>query len=248
MTATLIGYRRSIQDVQGVKSPEFTKSWAPISHGLLLEMLHDRLAAHNMIVDEATNEFALAKKDKQMFAVFNLRSDARKDFALSLGVRNSIDKSLAAGICCGSRVMVCSNLSFSSEIVFTHRHNANIVDAMPGIIDQALSKFNDDGKAQEALFERMKKVEIPLEMAIDAIVDMGEKHKYLPMPQLHRVIKEYMNPRFTEFAQAGRTAWTLLNACTTFCQHDRGEIDPGKAQANLLGISKHIVDRFALAN
>jgi hypothetical protein len=240
------GYKCTLTAVREVQAPDFTKSWAPIAHGDLIDMVKDRMKKLKYTIGK--QEYALAKDGAQCFATFDLESEERKDFTLALGLRNSIDKSLSAGICCGSRVFVCDNLAFSSDIVFKHRHNANIIDVMPSIIDSALNKFSDDGKSQEKMFDKLKKIEVPIELAIDLIVEMGQEHKFLPMPQLHRVIKEFVSPRFPEFAKLDRSAWTLLNACTTFCKHDRRDIDPMKAQDNLLGIHKVITDKFALVN
>lgn len=240
------GYKCSLADVRAIKSPKFTDSWAPISHGNLIDMVKERMKNLKITI-EGKGEFALAKDGAQMFATFDLRSEERKDFTLALGLRNSINKSLAAGICCGSKVFVCDNLAFSSDIVFGHRHNANIIEALPAIIDSALNKFTDDGKIQEKLFDKMKKIEVPIEVAMSVIEDLSDRKAVQKLNRFD-ILKEFMTPRFEEFKKLDRSAWTLMNAFTTYCRHDRRDIDPLKAQDNLLDIHKVITDKFALAN
>jgi hypothetical protein len=244
-TARLISrYKTTRQNIDAVATPAATTTWQPVGHGQLIDMIMDKMKARNIIVD-GEPAYALAKNGNQMFSTLKLKSEARADFSLAMGIRNSIDKTLAAGICCGSSVFVCENLSFSSELVFTERHTGHIFENLPQIIEKALDKFMVLGNEQELLYERMKKIEIPLETGISLIRSMGEEHKVLPSNQLYRVMSEYASPRFPEFR--GYNAWTLLNACTTFCRHDRRSIDPIKEQDNLLGITRIINQHCGLS-
>jgi hypothetical protein len=236
-------YKCNLDTVREVQSPEFTDSWHPISHGSLVDILMGSLDAGGYKVEK--EDYALSKDRNQMFATYDLKRQDNGDFALALGLRNSIDKTLSAGLCCGSRVFVCDNLAFSSDIVFTQRHTAEILEKMPLIVQNALGRFSTDSQKQETLFNRMKKVEIPITDAIDTIVEMGEKHKILPVTKSHVVIKEFVNPRFAEFR--GQTVWSLLNACTTFCRHDRRDVEPRRNQESLLGIHRVITEKFQLA-
>ncbi len=51
-----------------------------------------------------------------------LQAEIAPGVALAVGCRNSVDKSLPIGFCCGQRVFVCDSLAFSSDVVITRKH------------------------------------------------------------------------------------------------------------------------------
>jgi hypothetical protein len=55
--------------------------------------------------------------------VGTLRTPLSDGVNLAVGLRSSIDKSIALQWCCGSRVFVCDNLAFSAETQITRKHN-----------------------------------------------------------------------------------------------------------------------------
>jgi hypothetical protein len=64
-----------------------------------------------------------------------------KEFALAVGIRGSYDQSLPRGLAVGSRVFVCDNLAFSSDIVLTTRQTTYINDRMPFMLREAISEI-----------------------------------------------------------------------------------------------------------
>jgi hypothetical protein len=238
------GYRATREQINAVNTPPATATWLPVGHGNLLDILVEKMKSRNIVID-GDPSYALTKDGNQMFGTFKLKSEARADFALAMGVRNSINKTLSAGICCGTSVFACDNLAFTSDIVFFERHTPGILGALPQTIDRALDKFLVLGNEQEILYNRMKKIEVPLPVAIKLIRKMGEEEKILPQQQLYRVIDEFATPRFAEFKEYN--AYNLMNACTTFCRHDRREVNPLKEQSNLMGITRVIAAHCGLS-
>jgi hypothetical protein len=238
-------YKTTLADVRTVKAPHYTETWYPIAHSKLIDMVVGRLKKNNMYV-AGEGEFSLNREKTKMFGVFNLKSEKDAEFTLAMGIRNSIDKSLPAGICCGSRVFVCDNLSFSSDIVIARRHTPSIMDVLPGLIDDAIIRFSEKGEQQSDVFNRMKLIEVPIPTAMKVIQKLSDE-KFIQSPSRFDVLKEFEHSdRFPEFRKDGHSVWTLLNACTTYCRHDRMDINPQKAQENLLGIQTVIESSFGL--
>src|SRR5436190_1504327 len=111
-------YRVTKEEFYSVPEPEFTPTWAPISHGKLAELVVSSLDSYALPVWKS--EYGLSEDRQQGFAVFDIRLPHglyQRDFTMSVGIRNSIDKTLAASICLGQRVFVCDNLCFSGEVI-----------------------------------------------------------------------------------------------------------------------------------
>ncbi len=70
-------------------------------------------------------EYVLAAEGKKMFAVYDLNNGS-SELCWSVGIRNSMDKSMSLGITAGTRVFVCSNLSFSGEFLAFRRHTSGL--------------------------------------------------------------------------------------------------------------------------
>ena len=66
--------------------------------------------------------FAVARRDARMFATMDLETSLARGVSLAVGIRNSTDKSLPLGFCAGSRVFVCDNLAFRSELLVHRKH------------------------------------------------------------------------------------------------------------------------------
>src|SRR2546425_1622127 len=97
-----------------IQPPQATDSWHPIPHISLVEQVERALTAQNMrIVAEAHGTSNNGDRYFGMLQVANCQNSA--DYAYILGLRNSQDKTFPAGLAVGSRVLVCSNLSFSGE-------------------------------------------------------------------------------------------------------------------------------------
>src|SRR4029077_14268488 len=73
----------------------------------------------------AKARYGLSRNDARMFATLDLATPVASGVSLSVGVRNSLDKSLPLGFVAGSRVFVCDNLAFRSELLVRRNHTRN---------------------------------------------------------------------------------------------------------------------------
>ncbi|MEJ2718960.1 MAG: hypothetical protein P8182_17825 [Deltaproteobacteria bacterium] len=121
-----------ILDIEPV---EGTKTWKPLSHREIVIPLQNALADAGLKI--ATKTYSLSANGQRMFAVWQL-DNVDSGMAYTLGVRNSMDKSLALGIVAGTKVLVCDNLAFSGEFIRFRRHTKGIVDDLDELCLEAI--------------------------------------------------------------------------------------------------------------
>ena len=111
-------------EVLAVREPAFTKSWHPMSHGKVIEAAHNAL--HLDGIEVKKKEYSLSQNGLNMFGVWQLdyMSDNKK--TLSIGIRNSMQKHFAVGVCAGNNIMVCDNMSFDGEFIEFRKHTSGL--------------------------------------------------------------------------------------------------------------------------
>ena len=121
--STLLGNKYTEQEVFQVPAVAYTSTFSPIHHKEVITAVKSAIQFVGM--DIVSAEYALGRNGNQMFGVFDL-NNGNNDMCWSLGIRNSMDKSLALGLTCGTRVFICSNLAFDGEFVEFRRHTSRL--------------------------------------------------------------------------------------------------------------------------
>lgn len=197
--------------LDSVPTPEPTASWCPIPHGDMLGGIQGTLERAGYRV--ATEAHALAKDGARYFGLLEIVNDhAKGDYSLVVGLRNSHDKSIPAGLVIGSKVFVCDNLAFSGEIRIARKHTTFIERDLPSLIERAVGRLADVRGRQDARIAAYKRTEISDGQAHDLLVQ-GLDARVFPVTYLPDVLKEWRSPRHPEFA-AGKTGWRFFNAAT----------------------------------
>ena len=157
-------------------------------------------------------QFGLARTDARMFATLDLTSELAPGVTLSVGVRNSTDKSFPLGFAAGSRVFVCDNLAFRSDILVTRKHTRFGRQRFEGEIVRAVVTLGAFQQHEARRVLALQSHELPDERAEALMLRAFEagvaSHRSLPA-----VIAEWREPSFDAFRP--RTGWSLLNAFTT---------------------------------
>lgn len=98
---------------------EPTVSYSPISNYEIVETVEETLDKLNYKVTDV--KFLSNSKGSKFVAQWVILSDDT-DYNMMIAIKNSYDKSMSAGVACGSNVVVCSNGAVSGEIAFSRRH------------------------------------------------------------------------------------------------------------------------------
>jgi hypothetical protein len=104
----------------------------------------------------AGDQYALASGGKQMFGVISYRDPAGEDLQLALGIRNSYDRSMSAGLVLGCSVFVCDNLMFHGDVKVMRKHTGDnmhqeLNDQIVAAIYKSQHQFTELGADAEAM-------------------------------------------------------------------------------------------------
>lgn len=204
--------RVSREDLMQVRTPAPVDRWYPIPHAEVVTNVERALDTFGLTV--TAEEHALWKHGYRYFAVLQVQNGTPDagGWSMVIGVRNSHDKSFAAGIVLGSRVFVCDNLAFSGEVRFARKHTRYIRRDLSGIVMRAVGhKLFTLKEKQIERHEAYTNRLIDDRTAHDIIVRSVDA-KVIPNAKIAKVLGEWREPSFEEFQ--ARTLWSLFNAFT----------------------------------
>ena len=156
-------------------------------------------------------QLGVFRDGSRFFGTLDLESTIAPGVSLAVGVRNSVDKSFPLGFVAGSRVFVCDNLAFRSELLVRRRHTINgerdflrritgSVAALRGFVSEEADRINQ-------LAGR-----VLTELEADSLILRSWECGIITVNDLPKVLREWRNPSHEEFVP--RTAWSLYNAYT----------------------------------
>lgn len=197
-------------DLALIEVPEATDTYVPVPHNHLADTLstigQDILKGFTL----SKEQYALAREGNQLFGVLVFRQD-HSELGLSIGFRNSYDKSMAIGIAIGAEVFVCDNLALTGDITVLRKHTANVWASLE---DTAISTLYRSQRNFEKIVEDSVSMKGRAIDNSDAFKMIGLLfgNGVLTPRQLPVVKKEWLNPSYEDFRP--RTQWSFYNACT----------------------------------
>jgi len=205
------GWEATKADLAAVPVPEATVSYVPVPYGRFVEEVELHVPRFGLRI--VSEEFALARQGQQMFGVLTCANGHNlEDFALVIGLRNSLDRSLAAELLAGSKVFICDNLAFSGEVKASRKHTVHIFRDLPDLIYRMLSKVQVMQERTVAEIAAMKACVLEPREADHLMVE-SIRANALPASLLPKVLERWENPRQPELF-GGWNAWFLFNAFT----------------------------------
>lgn len=197
------------EQLKKVKTPDSTDSFTPIPHSQLVELTRQAISLAGLEVK--TEEHALARDGLRYFGGFAVtgKDVESNDRQAVIGLRNSGDKSFAAAICLGTSILVCENLCFSSQINLARRHTVNILNDLPRVLADAVSRLTQHWSDMNTRFDAYKQTECK---DVERIAVSMADCKAIPARDIYNVITEFRNPRHAEFK--GGSLWSLYNSVT----------------------------------
>ena len=197
-------------DLNRTAPPPATKSYQPVKHGVLVDMIEDSMDAHGFKFGEQTH--ALWRNgDARYFGMFQLlHANSNSDFALMLGIRNSYDMSISAQMLLGASVFLCANMSYSAANIVGRKHTTHIMQDLPGLIDEQVAKTAMYAEIQETRFDRYQTESLGDARADRMMINMIRSGS-LQTSRLEKVIDQWYDPTYDH---GGKTLWRMFNACT----------------------------------
>jgi hypothetical protein len=135
------GWTATLADLAAVAVPEPSESYVPVPYPRLIEEIKQHVPRFGLEV--VREEYAPAREGRQMFGVLTcLNGRPDQDYSLALGVRSSLDRSVAIGLTAGSRLWICDNLAFSGEVTVHRKHTVHVFRDLPDLIYRMLSQVS----------------------------------------------------------------------------------------------------------
>ena len=172
MSGTLIAHSGAEligrEELALIPTPKGSYSHKPIPHIEIVESLEKVLTEVHFEIRR--QEFAVSRDGMRMFGILDLAETLTPQTDLSIGIRNSNDKTMALGVTAGYRVFVCDNMAFSSDFqpVFAkHIHSMSITEIavecvkrlqesitpIVNQINQLMGREISDSEAKEIIYD-----------------------------------------------------------------------------------------------
>ena len=191
------------------KMPEATDSFKPIPHHELVDEMREQLRIFSMgIVQEA---HLLDNDDQRYFGLFQIGGNDYHGVSTIMGLRNSHDHSISAGVCLGDAPFVCSNLCFNNEYKFSAKHTVNVWKTLKSRFRETMCQVIDDKAESIRRIERMKDKYIGSNDG-DSFIWKSVDNGAVTLKQAHDVHHQWRNPEHSAFTD--RNVWSLQNAFT----------------------------------
>lgn len=221
-----------------------TSTYEPSTHGELVTRVFDSMDKFGLRLRSSKWGLGGTKEGSpvaRLFGVLDIESKLTDDASLAIGIRNSTDKSMAAGLALGERVFVCDNLAFSSMIVLRERHTKNILSRLSKSINSALSQVPQFTEHRAKQIELLKSETVDDHIADSLILDAAHQ-KACKVADVFDIRSEWREPSHVDFTP--RNAWSLFNAFTEVGKRD---FNKGMRQASerSLRLTEMFVGAFA---
>jgi len=159
--ATLIGNNKvtEAEIIANVPEVPFTRTFRPVHHKQVINAVRTGINAIGLKI--VNSEYVLAGKDgMKMFGILDLDS-GNDQLCWSIGLRNSMDRSMSLGICAGTRVFVCENLAFDGEFVALRKHTKGLtLDELEFLAYRAIRALVERLTKFQAWHEGLKQYEL----------------------------------------------------------------------------------------
>ena len=200
----------SLDDLREIPMPEETRSYKPVSHYDLAKNLAEVSGTLLRDYELERSQYGLARDGAQLFGVHTYRNGS-DSMGLSIGFRNSYDKSMSVGIAIGASVFVCDNLALTGEIAIARKHTSNVWNDLEELTITTIyrSQHNFTRIVEDAqVMQGQHLTDNDAYRLLGLLYGQG----VITPRQIPVVKKEWLTPSHDEFED--RSVWSMYNAVT----------------------------------
>lgn len=201
----------TLDELRSIPVPEETETYKPVSHFDLATNLADVSGSLLRGYELRGSQFGLARDGAQMFGVLTYRNGISSEMGLSVGFRNSYDKSMSVGIAIGASVFVCDNLALTGKIAIMRKHTANVWNDLEELTITTIYRSQHNFRHIFEDSQEMKAWDLTDDDAYK-LTGLLYGRGILTPRQIPVVKREWQDPSHSEFAD--RNAWSFYNAVT----------------------------------
>ena len=206
--------RVTLDDLMMVPLPEKTRTYTPVPHHELINRtakLTEKLLPDNYQFSKS--DYGIARNGNQMFGYHTYKDMDMPDESqsLSIGFRNSYDKSMSVGFVMGEQLLICANLMFLGDVRVLKKHTGEVNEKLMVLLFQMIESVEGKRAAIKHFKERLTNTHMSTNQAYRRIGELYG-HDVIHPRQLPVVKSEWRKPSF-DYGVEG-TAWNLYQACT----------------------------------
>lgn len=213
MTSTLSTEQRvDVADLVQYEPPPATNTYCPVAHAdmatTIMNVSTDILGPKGYIMKDAS--CGIAKEGARVFGIFAY-ANGDAEVGLSIGWRNSYDKSMSAGLAIGASVYVCSNLMLTGEITIMRKHTKNIGTELTDRMITGI--YRSIGNYDKLLEARTHLKEIPFDLDDGyRMIGLLAGREILTPTIANEAMREWRHPQHDCFPP--NNAWSCYNSVT----------------------------------
>jgi hypothetical protein len=214
-----VGSRDALAEIP---TPNGNGRWKPVPHLSLANAAVERASRLGLEVEK--EEWGVSRKNgAKLFGVLNFKPIAKlclpPGMGPSMGLRSSLDKSIAINVCVGARVFVCDNGVFTGDFSLRKLHTTGF--QLDRELDGAFRLFGERVGAVGRMVGLLQGRSLSDN---EAKVVMFDAFRAGVMPWRHarEVSEQYFEPTHEAFKP--RNAWSLYNSFTEIVKQ-RGPSD-----------------------
>ena len=207
---TADGKYATLEGLREIPIPQETSTYKPVSHYDLATNLAEVSATLLRDYELDRSQYGLARDGNQLFGVHTYRNGS-DSMGLSIGFRNSYDKSMSVGIAIGASVFVCDNLALTGEIAIARKHTSNVWQDLEELTITTIyrSQNNFTRIVEDA---QIMQGQYLSDNDAYRLIGLLYGNGIITPRQIPIVKKEWLTPSHDDFTD--RNTWSLYNACT----------------------------------
>lgn len=200
----------SREALQGVIIPAATRSYSPLPYNNFVDMVEDELNDIGFRFGGQSHAIMKADGSRYFGIAALLNGSDNEQHALTVGMRSSLDKSIAPAIAFGSSVFVCDNMAFTGEVTIKRKQTRFINSDIRPMIADAVGRVKGMRDNQNRRFELYQDTKMLSNKAGAVICEMYRRG-IINTQRIGKVVEEWDAPTYDH---GGKSAWRLFNAAT----------------------------------
>ena len=207
---TADGKYATLEELREIPIPQETSTYKPVSHYDLATNLAEVSGTLLRDYELERSQYGLAREGAQLFGIHTYRNGS-DSMGLSIGFRNSYDKSMSVGIAIGASFFVCDNLALTGEIAIARKHTSNVWQDLEELTITTIyrSQNNFTRIVEDA---QIMQGQYLSDNDAYRLIGLLYGNGIITPRQIPVVKKEWLTPSHDAFAD--RNTWSLYNACT----------------------------------
>lgn len=198
------------EDLYKIIVPQQTDTYVPVPNKVLLDKVVQIAGDYGY---ERKNEtFNIAKAGDVMTGVITFNG-YDPEMRMSIGVRNSYDKTKTLAIACGATVIICTNGMLRADLVEVRKHTGSVFEDLDFIIEKQVLLMKDEYSHLVDFKFRSKDIKISRTEVSHIVGEMFYEENLLKVTQLSIIKKEMSNSTFGVMGEKV-SMWNFYNWVT----------------------------------